>query len=192
VVGTKLTQVCCCWCCVEQVLIMTLALLLTASILVWRQYFANSKAFIFVVDSNDRWEPPKHPQKKLLCNDFVLYRERLGEARDEIERFFITEGKQVPGMFYLVLFTHSLTDFVFLCVGKPLLVFANRQDLPNALLPGKIIYFYAQQVLIHCFGCYRWDSWRVGIGLAGLSTMAHNWLLCHHRWRALWGLWLAG
>jgi ADP-ribosylation factor protein 1 len=57
----------------------------------WRHYYANTNAVIFVVDSNDR--------------------ERIGEARDELHK---------------MLGDDQLRD----CV---VLVFANKQDLPNAM-----------------------------------------------------------
>lgn len=57
----------------------------------WRHYYANTNAVIFVVDSNDR--------------------DRVGEARDELHRMLSDD---------------QLRD----CV---LLVFANKQDLPNAM-----------------------------------------------------------
>ncbi|KAM3185176.1 hypothetical protein ACTXT7_006876 [Hymenolepis weldensis] len=56
----------------------------------WRHYFQNTQGLIFVVDSNDR--------------------ERLSEARDELNRMLSED---------------ELRDAV-------LLVFANKQDLPNA------------------------------------------------------------
>ena len=58
----------------------------------WRHYYANTEALIFVVDSNDR--------------------ERIGEARDEFHRAIEDEG---------------LRDAI-------ILVFANKQDLPNGRL----------------------------------------------------------
>jgi ADP-ribosylation factor protein 1 len=62
----------------------------------WRHYYANTNAVIFVVDSNDR--------------------ERIGEARDELHKMLSDE---------------QLKD----CV---LLVFANKQDLPNAMNAAEI------------------------------------------------------
>ncbi|XP_013420610.2 uncharacterized protein LOC106180967 [Lingula anatina] len=62
----------------------------------WRQYFQNMKGLIFVVDSNDR--------------------ERVGEARDELNRMLAED---------------ELRDAV-------LLVFANKQDLPNAMNAAEV------------------------------------------------------
>ncbi|KAK7109210.1 ADP-ribosylation factor-like [Littorina saxatilis] len=62
----------------------------------WRHYFQNTQGLIFVVDSNDR--------------------ERVGEARDELQRM-VNEDE--------------LRD-------AKLLVLANKQDLPNAMNPGEI------------------------------------------------------
>jgi ADP-ribosylation factor protein 1 len=56
----------------------------------WRHYYANTNAVIFVVDSNDR--------------------ERLAEARDELQKMLSDD---------------QLRE----CI---VLVFANKQDLPNA------------------------------------------------------------
>jgi ADP-ribosylation factor protein 1 len=57
----------------------------------WRHYFANTSAFIFVIDSNDR--------------------ERINEASDELHRMANEEELKT----------------------LPILIFANKQDLPNAL-----------------------------------------------------------
>nr|XP_058965102.1 uncharacterized protein LOC131791738 [Pocillopora verrucosa] len=62
----------------------------------WRHYFQNTQGLIFVVDSNDR--------------------ERVGEARDELNR---------------MLGEDELRD-------ATLLVFANKQDLPNAMQAAEI------------------------------------------------------
>ncbi|XP_078385937.1 ADP-ribosylation factor 2-like isoform X1 [Cetorhinus maximus] len=62
----------------------------------WRHYFQNTQGLIFVVDSNDR--------------------ERINEARDELNRMLSEE---------------ELKDAV-------LLVFANKQDLPNAMNVAEI------------------------------------------------------
>ncbi|CAF1175920.1 unnamed protein product [Didymodactylos carnosus] len=57
----------------------------------WRHYFQNTRGLIFVIDGNDR--------------------ERVGEARDELQRMLAED---------------ELRDAV-------LLIFANKQDLPNAM-----------------------------------------------------------
>merc|ERR1711936_956029 len=62
----------------------------------WRHYFQNTEGLIFVIDSNDR--------------------ERIGEARDELQRMLAED---------------ELRDAV-------LLVFANKQDLPNAMNAAEI------------------------------------------------------
>lgn len=62
----------------------------------WRHYYHNTNGLIFVVDSNDR--------------------ERIEEARDELER---------------MLGEHEMRSAV-------VLVFANKQDLPNALPPSQM------------------------------------------------------
>lgn len=62
----------------------------------WRHYYANVGAVIFVVDANDR--------------------ERLAEARDELAR--VLSEDQLDGV--------------------PLLVFANKQDLPRAMTPSEV------------------------------------------------------
>merc|ERR1712168_1425040 len=62
----------------------------------WRHYFQNTQGLIFVVDSNDR--------------------ERVGEARDELNRMLAED---------------ELRDAI-------LLIFANKQDLPNAMNAAEI------------------------------------------------------
>ncbi|CAF3978953.1 unnamed protein product [Rotaria magnacalcarata] len=62
----------------------------------WRHYFQNTQGLIFVVDSNDR--------------------ERVGEARDELQRMLAED---------------ELREAV-------LLIFANKQDLPNAMNAAEI------------------------------------------------------
>ena len=62
----------------------------------WRHYFQNTQGLIFVVDSNDR--------------------ERVGEARDELQRMLSED---------------ELRDAI-------LLIFANKQDLPNAMNAAEI------------------------------------------------------
>lgn len=57
----------------------------------WRHYYQNVSALIFVVDSNDR--------------------DRLAEAREELHKMANEEGLK----------------------HKPILIFANKQDLPNKL-----------------------------------------------------------
>ncbi|XP_072028065.1 ADP-ribosylation factor 1-like 2 [Amphiura filiformis] len=62
----------------------------------WRHYFQNTQGLIFVVDSNDR--------------------ERIGEARDELNRMLQED---------------ELKDAV-------LLVLSNKQDLPNAMNAAEV------------------------------------------------------
>merc|ERR1712168_1035867 len=62
----------------------------------WRHYFTNTQALIFVVDSNDR--------------------ERVEEAKDELMKMLQED---------------ELKDAI-------LLIFANKQDLPNAMKPSEI------------------------------------------------------
>lgn len=62
----------------------------------WRHYFQNTQGLIFVIDSNDR--------------------ERIGEARQELERMLNED---------------ELRDAV-------LLIFANKQDLPNSMTAAEI------------------------------------------------------
>lgn len=63
----------------------------------WRHYYANTSALVFVVDSNDR--------------------ERISEASEELFRMVNEEELK----------------------GKPVLIFANKQDLPNALSMQEIV-----------------------------------------------------
>jgi len=62
----------------------------------WRHYFQNTQGLIFVIDSNDR--------------------ERIGEARQELERMLNED---------------ELREAI-------LLIFANKQDLPNSMTAAEI------------------------------------------------------
>ena len=93
----------------------------------WRHYFQNTQGLIFVVDSNDR--------------------DRIGEARDELHRMLNeVRGVARPAVALLS---------ALLVIGRPrgspllatpqdelrdavLLVFANKQDLPNAMNAAEI------------------------------------------------------
>ena len=88
----------------------------------WRHYFQNTQGLIFVVDSNDRWG---YFIKNIVSSvmalqfnwiTFVCYRERIGEARDELMRMLAED---------------ELREAV-------LLIFANKQDLPNAMNAAEI------------------------------------------------------
>ena len=81
----------------------------------WRHYFQNTQGLIFVVDSNDRsvWAPPL---VRTVTSSFFLSRERIGEARDELMRMLAED---------------ELREAV-------LLIFANKQDLPNAMNAAEI------------------------------------------------------
>ncbi|KAL6543649.1 hypothetical protein OROGR_010146 [Orobanche gracilis] len=84
----------------------------------WRHYFQNTQGLIFVVDSNDR--------------------DRVVEARDELHRM-LNEGWLLPHFYRRIwkpgflgeLYLDELRDAV-------LLVFANKQDLPNAMNAAEI------------------------------------------------------
>ena len=75
----------------------------------------NTQGLIFVVDSNDRsvWAPPL---VRTVTSSFFLSRERIGEARDELMRMLAED---------------ELREAV-------LLIFANKQDLPNAMNAAEI------------------------------------------------------
>eukprot|EP00041_Stephanoeca_diplocostata_P037435 m.1417559 g.1417559 ORF g.1417559 m.1417559 type:complete len:188 (+) comp25034_c0_seq21:78-641(+) len=62
----------------------------------WRHYFQNTNAIIFVIDSNDR--------------------DRIEEAAEELQRFLQEDELK----------------------GCPLLIFANKQDLPNAMTVSEL------------------------------------------------------
>jgi len=63
----------------------------------WRHFYQNQSALIFVVDCNDK--------------------ERIEQAKDQLEAMLVEEKLQ----------------------GKPLLVFANKQDLPGALSTSQVV-----------------------------------------------------
>ena len=77
----------------------------------WRHYFQNTQGLIFVVDSNDRCSDSDERQHVILPR-----RERIGEARDELMRMLAED---------------ELREAV-------LLIFANKQDLPNAMNAAEI------------------------------------------------------
>ena len=89
----------------------------------WRHYFQNTQGLIFVVDSNDR--------------------DRIGEARDELHRMLSEVTILLPDQDFMegrcclwsltteCQIQDELRDAV-------LLVFANKQDLPNAMNAAEI------------------------------------------------------
>ena len=81
----------------------------------WRHYFQNTQGLIFVVDSNDR-SVRAPPLVRTVTSSFFLSRERIGEARDELMRMLAED---------------ELREAV-------LLIFANKQDLPNAMNAAEI------------------------------------------------------
>ena len=81
----------------------------------WRHYFQNTQGLIFVVDSNDR-SVQAPPLVRTVTSSFFLSRERIGEARDELMRMLAED---------------ELREAV-------LLIFANKQDLPNAMNAAEI------------------------------------------------------
>ena len=99
----------------------------------WRHYYQNTDALIFVVDSNDR--------------------ERIGEARDELQRFLReTELENVL-----------------------LLVFANKQDLPNAMSVAEV----TDKLSLHSVRTHNWHIQATcatsGDGLyEGLDWLSHT------------------
>jgi ADP-ribosylation factor protein 1 len=93
----------------------------------WRHYFQNTQGLIFVVDSNDR--------------------DRIGEARDELQRMLNEASSGTLGSSPLKAPTcleraPGLTVCCFLLQDElrdaVLLVFANKQDLPNAMNAAEI------------------------------------------------------
>ncbi|CAI0386003.1 unnamed protein product [Linum tenue] len=92
----------------------------------WRHYFQNTQGLIFVVDSNDR--------------------DRVVEARDELHRmlnevlpflnsFCLSFSSYIYRQILMILLCHCLQDELRDAV---LLVFANKQDLPNAMNAAEI------------------------------------------------------
>jgi signal recognition particle receptor subunit beta len=85
----------------------------------WRHYFQNTQGLIFVVDSNDR--------------------ERIDEAREELSKMvcFLQLNLEKENK-------HFLKFKNFLKLGEDelreaiLLIFANKQDLPNAMNAAEI------------------------------------------------------
>jgi len=91
----------------------------------WRHYFQNTQGLIFVVDSNDR--------------------DRVVEARDELHRMLNEVNIQCYRERVLL---HSFVSLKILYLptlllqdelrDAVLLVFANKQDLPNAMNAAEI------------------------------------------------------
>ena len=79
----------------------------------WRHYFQNTQGLIFVVDSNDRFVTYYF---EIEFTFVFVFRERIGEARDELMRMLAED---------------ELREAV-------LLIFANKQDLPNAMNVAEI------------------------------------------------------
>lgn len=82
----------------------------------WSYYFQNTQGLIYVVDSNDR--------------------DRLGEAAEELKNmasFFLSilHNLNIILVLLLQLMEDELRDAV-------LLVFANKQDLPNAMTAAEL------------------------------------------------------
>ncbi|CAK9027824.1 ADP-ribosylation factor, partial [Durusdinium trenchii] len=73
----------------------------------WRYYFEGTDALIYVVDSSDR--------------------QRIGEAKEELERMLQEEELK----------------------NAALLVLANKQDLPNAMTPAEVMEALELQKLRH-------------------------------------------
>ncbi|PIK55255.1 hypothetical protein BSL78_07851 [Apostichopus japonicus] len=78
----------------------------------WRHYFQNTQALIFVVDSNDR--------------------ERIGEATEELEKM----GYQVSVTLYV--FAVSVRCRKIELKDSIIFGVANKQDLPNAMSASEI------------------------------------------------------
>jgi ADP-ribosylation factor protein 1 len=127
----------------------------------WRHYYQNTSAMVFVVDSNDR--------------------DRLGEVHDELHRMLAEDELR----------------------GVPLLVLANKQDLPGALptaalterlglLVGGMFSSCVRPVLTGiylCRACVCQDTegGNATPGPAQRHAMAHPGLLCHQRrWPLRW------
>ncbi|KAK8668171.1 hypothetical protein V6N13_105636 [Hibiscus sabdariffa] len=92
----------------------------------WRHYFQNTQGLIFVIDSNDR--------------------DRIVEARDELHRMLneiFIHQKYFNVMTLCISIVNEDTDKVDERSGDELrdavvLVFANKQDLPNAMNAAEI------------------------------------------------------
>ncbi|KAH0857620.1 hypothetical protein HID58_085881 [Brassica napus] len=84
----------------------------------WRHYFQNTQGLIFVVDSNDR--------------------DRVVEARDELHRML----NEVPYYYSSLTCSLIVNPITLLPLDElrdaVLLVFANKQDLPNAMNAAEI------------------------------------------------------
>ena len=103
----------------------------------WRHYFQNTQGLIFVVDSNDR--------------------ERISEAKDELQKMvnlskctayfgltIVGETKNDPANYPSCTIYRSCKTYTFLQLTEDelreaiVLVFANKQDLPNAMTASEL------------------------------------------------------
>lgn len=109
----------------------------------WRHYFQNTQGLIFVVDSNDK--------------------ERISEARDELHRMLnevyllnaYHESVRNPSSVSSHDMTHELNYLIFSqeeLRDATLLVFANKQDLPNAMRVSEI----TDKLGLHSLRQRRW------------------------------------
>ena len=113
----------------------------------WRHYFQNTQGLIFVVDSNDR--------------------DRVGEARDELHRMLNEVGVFLSSSFPFPSQNICCTSQLDLPVKSlphncwclqdelreaVLLVFANKQDLPNAMNAAEI----TDKLGLHALRQRRW------------------------------------
>lgn len=82
----------------------------------WRHYFQNTQGLIFVVDSNDR--------------------DRINEAEKELQNMVINVFNVLLRVLYVnIIFNQLQEDELRDAV---LLVFANKQDLPNAMSAAEL------------------------------------------------------
>ena len=100
----------------------------------WRHYFQNTQGLIFVVDSNDRCSHLMTTDIWCDCS-FLQGKSRGGKGRIDANACRgRTEGggKYPSSVFYDILSSLLINCF------QVLLIFANKQDLPNAMNAAEI------------------------------------------------------
>jgi ADP-ribosylation factor protein 1 len=123
----------------------------------WRHYYQNSQGLIFVVDSNDRYFslPPSRSLIHIRSYELYIYvcnSERVEEAKEELHKL-LGEGE---------------------LAGVPVLIFANKQDLPKSLSLAQL----TDQLDMHKERSRKWYvqacSATTGMGIyEGLDWLSH-------------------
>ena len=104
----------------------------------WRHYYQNIQALIFVIDSNDRQRlnPMKLQQSKSLIYGYLMDEDIPTSIIDICHKYYY-EGNDENESAKEILYGKNVLNHAEL-VNVPLLIFANKQDLPNAMSVDEI------------------------------------------------------